>query len=154
MRNTGFKEVSSTIQFVHHTEVLPPFRRFNQREIGVQVTIGLLARCDLCDDCVQLRFPFWIRMRPKRIRCRFYPFVDIGIVEEDTFKIPGHQASGFRKVINPAGCLALREFMRDRRLRIRFLPRCPKPVVNRDSRKRKCSQYFILYQSSHQAPML
>ena len=84
-------------------------------------------------------------MRPECIRCRLYPFVDIRIVEEYPFKIPGHQASGFRKVINPAGGTALREFVRNRRLGIRFLPWCPKPVINCDSCKRKCSQNFILH---------
>ena len=80
--------------------------------------------------------------------------MDIRIVEEDPFKIPGHQASGFRKVINPAGCPALREFVWDRRLGIRFLARCPKLIANRDSGKRKCSQNFFLHSLDLRKPTI
>ena len=47
VRNSGFKQVSGTVEFVHDAEVLPPLCWLNQRKIGIQITIRLLTRGDL-----------------------------------------------------------------------------------------------------------
>ena len=110
----GLDQVPGAIQFVFIAQVGPALSTSIVREVGVEVTVGLLRIGDLGDHSAgHLRQGFVLRLGPKggigaggeRPRGRFEPFVDVGVVVVSALEGDVQLARRAAEVINPAGLL-------------------------------------------------
>ena len=107
-----------------------------QREIGVQVSVGLLGGGDLGDYAVGGFFQGRIGISGQRVRGALQHLVDIGVVEVDAAEFALHQSAGLREVVDPAGLFAPLKVVRQRFPTVGLQPRRPEPIAELHVRKR------------------
>ena len=107
--NGGFKQMSSTVLFVHHGPIRPPLIRFHQCVVGIQVAIILLSGGKFGDQLVQIVFDLFIGLRGQNMCSPFHYFVNIRIVEVEAFEFSFGQSACNLEVFNSTSCFTLAE---------------------------------------------
>ncbi len=75
--DAGLDQVSGAVELMPVAQVREAFVRFNGGEMGVEVAVRLLGRCDQGRDVVEPLFQFRVRVRGQGIACGFHPFGDV-----------------------------------------------------------------------------
>ena len=143
MSDRAFDEMPGAIQLMFRAEVGPPLGRFDEREEGVQVAVGLLRCGDEVDRVGHLLLQGRVRMRGQRVGRPFQQLIHVGIVEENAFELTLHAAGRLGEVDQPAGRLAVLEIVSDGLLAIGFDARRPERILHLDGRKRHGQQLAI-----------
>ena len=151
----------AVIAFQTAAVIQPPFRAGDPRRVigmdgarRVQITVRLLRGRDLGNQLVQIRIQFRIGRQRETIGCALDHFVDIRIVKRRPAELAGHQAAGFRKVVDASGLFAFFERIPDGHGMIGLEPVPPEPGPQLDRRERQRPHRIIrpVMSSGRQSP--
>ena len=88
IRHTRFNHMSGAVQFVALGQIGPALGRCFHREIGIEIAIFTLRRCDQLDHLVGGFFQFSIRLLAQRPRHGFEPFRHVAVLKDHPVELP------------------------------------------------------------------
>src|ERR1035438_7052171 len=93
-RDGSLEHVARAVKLVTVTKVGPALAGLLDREVAVEVAIGLLRPGEQADDFVELRLQRWIGVRGERVGSGFERLVEVRVNEDWPAEAVGRAAGG------------------------------------------------------------
>ena len=136
VRDGRFDQVTRAVHLVLHAALGPLLARFDQRVVGVEVSIRALRGGDLGDDFVRHAVQHRVGMIGQGVGRAFEDLVDVRVIEVDALEFSRLQAGGLGEVREATRVLTPLEIVRQRLLAVDLQSRCPERIADLHLRER------------------